>query len=624
MARSGTPAEEHLRAEASSGNPGCPSAFALLRAAFAPDLPLAVVTTICGAALSLTVAVYAYLAGPLLGIVFHGAEAGQELPAWISHAFHNFPGETQITAKALIAVLIATALVRGGLRYVQPLLVTRLHQRVARRLRGSVLSHLLDTSPLALSTQASGNLARLLGHDIQVVGQAVQTACGTLLLHALRSLVLLGAALHMQPRLAWLLFVALPVAALWLRWRSGRARRAWRAVYDIHGDLGTDVASVFSMIPTFQLAGRQDAARAHFTRRMHQLENAVVHAARVEALTAPVVQAVGALAVGAVLWLGAAGGGLGGARAISLVSFATATVLLFRSAQTLASRSLQLSNGAAALDRIQMLLALPARPAGGAPIPNQPLPLRLRGVGFAYGGAHVLSGIDLDIRPGESIAVVGPNGEGKTTLLRLVAGLLEGHSGRVTLGGTELSQADLASWQRHFGWVDQHPKLLPDTVEANVTLWDPAPDRERLQRALRQAGATALVQRLPHGYHTRLSEQGAPLSGGEQQRLCIARALYQQPRFLLLDEPSAALDATSERELADAIEQLLSSTTTVIVSHRLSTIARARRVVVLAQGRIVEQGQPDMLWRAGGAFRQLFDGQRWPVHDQRESHAETG
>lgn len=616
-------ATAHLRAEATNGNPGPPGAYALLRAAVAQDVPLAAVTALCGAALSLTVALYAYLAGPMLGIAFHGTAGGQDLPAWIPDVFRDVLSENQTTAKVLAAVLVATTLVRGGLRYVQPLLVVKLHQRVARRLRDAVLGRLLDTSPLALSTQASGNLTRLVGHDIQVVGQTVQTACGTLLVHVLRTLVLFGAALHIHPQLAWLLVVALPPAALWLRWRTGRARQAWRAVYDTHGELAVDVASVFSMIPTLQLAGRQDAVRARFTQRMHHLEEASLRAARIEALTAPVVQGAGALAVGALLWIGATDGGLDGARAMSLVSFATATVLLVRSVQTLALRSLQLSNGAAALDRIQTLLSLPARRAGGEPVADQPLPLRLREARFAYGDKDVLAGIDLDIRPGESVAVVGPSGEGKTTLLRLLAGLLEGHSGHVTLGGTELRQADLASWQQHFAWVDQQAGLLPDTVEANLTLWDPQPDRERLERAVREAGATEVVKRLPRGYRERLSEQGAPLSGGEQQRLCIARALYRQPRFLLLDEPTSALDAAAERDLADTIEQLLSSTTTVLVSHRLSTVARARRVVVLAGGRIVEQGSPETLWRAGGAFRQLFDGQRWPVHDQPHSHAET-
>ncbi len=264
---------------------------------------------------------------------------------------------------------------------------------------------------------------------------------------------------------------------------------------------------------------------------------------------------------------------------------------------------------AAAAERLLAVLgtALPQPAATGLSLPERsPLHLRLEGVRLSYGPGRVaLDGLDLELRPGERVALVGPSGSGKSTLVRLLLGFLRQDQGRVLVDGQELKDLDPADWRRHLAWVPQSPRLFQGTLLDNVRLGSPGAPLEAVREAAREAQALGFVEALPLGWETPIGERGAGLSGGQIQRIALARAFLRDARLVILDEPTASLDPEGEAAVQEAIDRLARSRNLLVVAHRLGTVERADRILVLDRGRVVESGRHRDLLAAGGPYSRL-------------------
>ena len=223
--------------------------------------------------------------------------------------------------------------------------------------------------------------------------------------------------------------------------------------------------------------------------------------------------------------------------------------------------------------------------------------------------AEVLSGLDLEIDSGEVVALVGASGAGKSTVAALVGRLYDPTAGRVLLDGRDLRELDPAWLRAQIGVVPQEPVLFSASIEENVRYGRPGAPHDEVVAACRAAHADTFVRAFPDGYATRVGERGQQLSGGQRQRIAIARAVLKDPRILLLDEATSALDAESEALVQDALEKLMVGRTAIVIAHRLSTVARADRVVVLEEGRVAESGAHAALMQRGGTYRRLVDRQ---------------
>jgi len=452
------------------------------------------------------------------------------------------------------------------------------------------------------------SLSRLTGDS-----WAIYTVTGALLVTPVQSLftvVTLTAVMWgLDPALAILSLSIAPFLAAGAWFFGGRMRRRSRLNREAQSKLMSFTHQVVTSIPVVQAFGSEPRnartfdglAREAVARRQHE----VVVSGSFKLLTG----LISAAGLGLVLYVGGTRV-LGGALSVgSLVVFLAYVRTLQGAFGTMLRTFAELKSAEASIERVleildteEMVRDLP----GAAPLPEQVRGhVRLEAVTFGYEpGRPVLHGIDLEALPGETVALVGRTGSGKSTLVSLIPRFFDPWEGRVTLGGRDVREVPLADLRSRVALVLQEPFLLPLTVAENIAYGREGATPEQVRAAARAANADSFIRNLPAGYDTVIGERGATLSGGEKQRIAIARALLKDAPVLILDEPTSALDAQTESLLLEALERLMAGRTTFIIAHRLSTIRRADRIAVVEEGRIVEEGShAELMERDEGIYR---------------------
>ncbi|MDI3317921.1 MAG: thiol reductant ABC exporter subunit CydD [Bacillota bacterium] len=567
-----------------------------------PVRHLLVLVVVLGLVAGLLTAAQAWL---LSGIVDRVLLRGAALPALTG------------AAAALLAVMLARALLAWG----SDLAAFELAARVKQELRERLAGHLLATGPAKAVGEQGGELANTLLEGVEQLESYLSRYLPQLALAALVPLLLVAFVFPRDWVSGLLFLVTLPLLPFFM-WLIGSqaavaARRRWGEM----ARLSAHFLDVVQGLPTLKLFGLErveEQAVARVSDRFRTATMATLRIAFLSALALELLASISTAVVAVALALRLLSGGIPFRDAFFVLLLAPE---IYQPLRTLGTQFHASATGAAASRRIFEILEQPAawpetegtagRAQDAVPspaaVPAGTGAVRFQGVTFTYPGAGrpAVEELDLAVEPGERVALVGPTGAGKSTVLALWMGFLRPDAGVIRVGGRPLEEIGPLAWRAQVALVPQQPYLFAGSVAENLRLAKPGAGEAELWAALRAAGAEEFVRRLPFGLETELGEEGAGLSGGERQRLAIARAWLRGAPWLVMDEPTAHLDPESEALVQEALRRLLAGRGALVVAHRLATIRQMDRILVLREGRLVESGSHRELLRQGGLYARL-------------------
>ena len=527
---------------------------------------------------------------------------------------NGIAGNDPAVLDAALVILLGVIVVLAAATYCRSYLVAWVGERVVADLRRDVFAHILKLSPSFFEVTKTGEILSRLTTDTTLI----QTVVGSTVSMALRNLLLfVGAAallLVTSPRLTGLVVLVIPLVLLPILLLGRRVRRLSRVAQDRVADVGAHVEESISAVRTVQAFGHEGMDVVDFSMRVEEAFRTAIWRTRVRSALAVIVIVLALGAVCTILWLGGRDVMAGAMSAGDLSAFVFYAVVAAAALGALSEVVGDLQRAAGATERLLDLLA--ARPDIAAPANPEVLPEPSRGAvafeaaTFAYPSAPdrpVLRAFDLDIAPGETVAVVGPSGAGKSTLFNLLLRFYDPTGGRITLDGVDICHAAPAAVRARFGLVPQEPVMFSTTARENIAYGRPDASSVEIVEAAKAAAADEFLRALPEGYDSYLGERGVRLSAGQRQRLAIARAILRDPAVLLLDEATSALDSENERLIQDALARLSRGRTTIVIAHRLATVMNADRIVVLDRGRAVATGTHDQLLAAGGLYARLAE-----------------
>lgn len=524
----------------------------------------------------------------------------------------DLDGDQQAAIRGIILFILAVVALKNLFDFTRAYLNARVEQGVTRDLRNHVYDHLLSLDLSFFGRTRTGQIISRLTHDVEQLRSLVTRELSKSLSAVFEFAAAVALMLMLSPKLTLAAFLVVPGAmGIWgplVR----KLRRGDRKVLDLAGDVSSHLQETLSGIRLVKSASAERHERTRFRGLTQEYFDAFVRTARWRALAAPMTELLAALGTVVLLWYGArlvlVTQELSGAE---FIGFLVLSMKLYAPVKYLSKLPAIIQPGLVGAERVFEFLDAPVeirdRP-GARPFTGLEREIEYDGVSFAYReGEPVLDGVSFTVPRGSVVALVGPSGAGKTTIVDLLGRFYEVSTGVVRLDGTDIREFKLESLRRSLGIVSQETVLFHDTIRANIAYGVDGASDEDIERAARAAHAWEFIQNLPNGMDTVVGERGTQLSGGQRQRIAIARAILRDPPILVFDEATSSLDTESERLVQGAMNRLLEGRTVFVIAHRLSTVQRADLILVVAGGRIIEHGRHAALLSQAGMYTRLYE-----------------
>jgi subfamily B ATP-binding cassette protein MsbA len=507
------------------------------------------------------------------------------------------------------AIIVIFAL-RGALNFGQTYLSEYVGLSIVQDVRNQMMRH-LQFMPLSFfSRHPSGTLISRIGSDATLLRSALTDSLTSFLKDTTSLIVLIVVAFIKDWFLASLAFVVFPASVLPVMRLSRKMKRFARRGQISTGTLTSYLQESIQGNRIVKAFGMEEYEISRFMKENLYLFRQSLRVTRIRGIVSPTMELFAAFGIASVVWYGGSSVIAGTRTPGDFFAFMTAMFLMYQPFKNLTRTYTMLHQGLAGAERVFEILdeapSIADKP-GARPATPFTRAVEFHDVSFSYGTDPVLSHVNLVIRAGEMVALVGMSGAGKSTLSDLIPRFYDVSSGRITLDGVDIRDLTLESLRAQVGIVAQHTFLFNDTVRNNIAYGDPERSMDDIIAAAKAANAHDFVCAMPQGYDSTVGEMGMQLSGGQRQRLAIARALLKNAPILILDEATSSLDSESERLVQDALEKLMTTRTTLVVAHRLSTIRNADRIVVLVDGAVAEEGTHEELLAHNGPYSRLYN-----------------
>ena len=507
-----------------------------------------------------------------------------------------------------VAVIVVT-LIKGLATFAQGILMAYVGQRIIANLQSLIFSHLLRFDLAFFQNTASGNLISRLTNDVNLMRNAVSNALTGMVKDSLTLLFLVAVMFEKDWRLAVIAFVVFPLAVFPIIRIGKRTRKISTSALAELGHFTARLNEVFQGARHVKAYNMEVYETTRTNQLIEKVFKLIYKALRIRAAATPIMETLGGIFIAIIILYG-------GWQVIDnmltpgeFFAFITAMLLAYQPLKALANLNTNLQEGLAATQRVFNILD--TEPS----IVDSPNASRLKvlsgkvnfsNISFSYSNKKIaLSNISLDIPAGKTVALVGPSGGGKSTLLNMIPRFYDSDNGTITIDNTNIKDVTVASLRESIGLVSQETILFDDTILANIAYGQLGADNKDIINAAKAAGAHDFIMSMPNTYDTVIGEQGTKLSGGQRQRICIARAMLKDAPILLLDEATSALDSESERQVQNALAKLMKGRTTLIIAHRLSTIQDADKIYVIENGKVSEHGTHEYLLNNNGPYAKL-------------------